>query len=168
MRASNARSVVKLAFEFLVLTATRSDEVRGAAWTEVDRDEGVWTIRARRTKGNREHRVPLCRRSLEILREARALGGSPLVFPSVRGKPLGNMAMSELLRRLRIVAVPHSFRSSFRDWAAEETEHPHEVAEAAPAHRFRNPIEVAYRRLGYLDSDCTEHHGVLLNLSTDL
>ena len=147
VRASNARPVVKLAFEFLVLTATRSGEVRGAVWTEIDRDEGVWTIPARRTKGNREHRVPLSRRALEILDEARALGGgSPLVFPRVGGKPIGNTAMSELLRGLRIAAVPHGFRSSFRDWTAEETDHPREVAEAALAHKVRNPIEAAYRR----------------------
>ncbi|WP_420632745.1 tyrosine-type recombinase/integrase [Candidatus Palauibacter sp.] len=81
VQASNARPVVKLAFEFLVLTATRSGEVRGALWTEIDRDEGAWIIPAPRTKGNREHRVPLCGRALEILEEARALGrGSPLVF----------------------------------------------------------------------------------------
>ena len=75
VRASITRSVVKLTFEFLVLTATRSGEVRGAVWKEIDRDEGVWTIPARRTKGNRVHRVPLSRRSLEILEEARAIGG---------------------------------------------------------------------------------------------
>ena len=90
VRASKSGPVVKLAFEFLVLTATRSGEVRGAVWPEIDRDEGVWTIPAPRTKGNREHRVPLSRRALEILEEARALGrGSLLVFPSVRGNPLG-------------------------------------------------------------------------------
>ena len=146
--ASNARPVVKLAFEFLVLTATRSGEVRGAVWTEIDRDEGVWTIPAPRTKGNREHRVPLCRRALEILEKARALDrGSPLVFPSVRrGKPMASTAMSELLSELKIGAVPHGFRSSFRDWAAEETDHPREVAEAALAHKVRNQIEAAYRR----------------------
>ena len=147
VRASDARPVVKLAFEFLVLTATRSGEVRGAAWTEIDRDQGVWTIPASRTKANREHRVPLCRRALEILDEARALArGNLLVFPSVGGKPIGSTAMSELLRALKIGAVPHGFRSSFRDWAAEETDHPHEVAEAALAHTVRNQIEVAYRR----------------------
>ena len=147
VRASNTRPVVKLLFEFLVLTATRSGEVRGAVWTEIDRDEGVWTIPAQRTKGNRGHRVPLSRRALEILEEARALGGGgPLVFPSVRGKPLGSTAMSDLLRALRIAAVPHGFRSSFRDWAAEETDHPRKVAEAALAHKVRNQIEAAYRR----------------------
>ena len=147
VRASRARPVVKLAFELLVLTATRSGEVRGAVWTEMDRDQGVWSIPAPRTKGNREHRVPLCRRGLEILEEAQALSrSSPLVFPSVGGKPIGNTAMSELLRELKIEAVPHGFRSSFRDWAAEETDHPREVAEAALAHKVRSQIEAAYRR----------------------
>ena len=107
----------------------------------------MWTIPALRTKGNREHRVPLSRRALEILEEASVLGrGNPLVFPRVGGKPIGNTAMSELLRGLKIAAVPHGFRSSFRDWAAEETDHPREVAEAALAHKVRNPIEAAYRR----------------------
>ena len=147
VRASKARPVLKLAFEFLVLTATRSSEVRGAAWTEVGRDEGVWTIPAPRTKENREHRVPLSRRAVEILDQARALGGGgPLVFPSMHGKPLGSTAMAGLLRALKIAAVPHGFRSSFRDWAEEETDHPREVAEAALVHKVRNPIEAAYRR----------------------
>ena len=159
VRASKARPVVKLAFELLVLTATRSGEVRGAAWKEIDREAGVWTIPAGRTKGNREHRVPLCRRALEVLEEARKLpGGSPLVFPSVGGKPLGNTAMSELLRELGIAAVPHGFRSSFRDWAAEETDHSREVAEAALAHKVRNQIEAAYRR-----SDLFERRRVLMD-----
>ena len=123
--ASTSGPVVKLAFECLVLTATRSGEVRGAVWTQIDRDKGVWTIPAPRTKGNREHRVPLSRRALEILEEARAFGrGSVLVFPSVRGKPLGDTAMPRLLRTLRIAAVPHGFRSSFRDWADEATDSP--------------------------------------------
>ena len=138
---------MKLAFEFLVLTATRSGEVRGAIWTEIDRDEDAWIIPAPRTKAAREHRVPLCRRALEILEKARALGrGSPLVFPSVRGKPMASTALSELLRELGIAVVPHGFRSSFRDWAAEETDHPREVVEAALAHKVRNQIEAAYRR----------------------
>ena len=146
VRASNSKPLVKLAFEFLVLTATRGGEVRGAAWTEIDVDHEVWTIPAPRTKTNREHRVPLSRRALEILGEARAVGrGSPLVFP-MRGNPLSNTAMSRLLKRLGIKAVPHGFRSSFRDWAAEETDHPREVAEAALAHMVRNQVEAAYRR----------------------
>ena len=137
----------QLAFEFLVLTATRSGEVRGALWAEIDQDEGAWIIPAPRTKGNREHRSPLCRRALEILEEVRALGrGSPLVFPGLHGKPVASTALSELLRELEIAAVPYGFRSSFRDWAAEETDHPREVVEAALAHRVRNQVEAAYMR----------------------
>ena len=147
VRVSNARPVVQLAFEFLVLTATRTGEVRGAVWTEIDRDEGVWTIPAPRTKGNREHRVPLCRRALEILEEARALGrGSPLVFPGLRGKPLANTGMWEMLKELRIAAVPHGFRSGFRDWCGECSTAPREVAEAALAHVVRDKVEAAYAR----------------------
>ena len=149
IRASNAKSVVKLAFEFLMLTAARSGEVRGAVWTEIDRDEGVWTIPATRMKAKREHRVPLCHRVLEILDEARTLseGRSELVFPSAQqGKQLGDMMLSGLLKDLKIAAVPHGFRSSFRDWAAEETDHPREVIEAALAHVVQNKVEAAYAR----------------------
>ena len=115
-------------------------------WKEIDRYEGVWTIPARRTKAMREHRVPLCRRALEILEEAWALGrGSPLVFPGLRRKPLTSTGMWEMLRGLRIAAVPHGFRSSFHDWAAECTDAPHAVMEAALSHVVRNQIEAAYR-----------------------
>ena len=147
VRGSTSKPAVKLAFELLVLTATRSGEVRGAAWTEIDLDHEAWTIPAGRTKTNREHRIPLSRRALEILDEARTLGrGSPHVFPSVRGNPLDGGALARLLKRLGIAAVPHGFRSSFRDWTAEETDHPREVAEAALAHVVRNQVEAAYRR----------------------
>ena len=148
VRASSARPVVKLAFEFLVLTAARSGEVRGAVWTEMDRDGSVWTLPATRMKTRREHRVPLCRRPLEILDTVRRLGdGGRFVFPSVQpGKQLGDMMLSGLLKDLKIAAVPHGFRSSFRDWAAEETNHPREVIEAALAHVVRNRVEAAYAR----------------------
>ena len=107
----------------------------------------MWSIPAPRTKGNREHRVPLCRRALEILEEARALSHSrPLVSPSRGGKPFATTTLSELLRELNVAAVPHGFRPSFRDWAAEETVHPREVAEAALAHKVRSQIEAAYLR----------------------
>ena len=147
VRASRARRVVKLVFEFLVLTAARSGEARGARWTEMDLAAGVWTVPAGRMKGKREHRVPLCRRALAILDAARALPErGPLTFPTARGRPLKDMALSGLLKDLGIAAVPHGFRSSFRDWAAEETDHPREVAEAALAHTVRNPVEAAYAR----------------------
>ena len=159
VRASRARPAVKLAFEFLVLTATRSGEVSGAVWTEMDRDEGVWSIPAPRTKRNREHRVPLCRRALEILEEARALSrGSPLVFPGVGEKPIGNTPMSELLRELNVAAVPHGFRSSLRDWAPEEADHPREVIETVLAPVVRNRVEAVYAR-----SDLFERHRVLMD-----
>ena len=156
VRASGARPVVKLAFEFMVLTAARSGEARGAPWAEMDAAAGVWTVPAGRMKAKREHRVPLCRRAVEVLDAARALaGGGPggragsepkLVFPTARGGVLKDMALSGLLKDLGIAAVPHGFRSSFRDWAAEETDHPREVVEAALAHTVRNPVEAAYAR----------------------
>ena len=147
VRGSRARPVVKLAFEFLVLTAGRSGEVRGAEWRELDVAAGVWTIPATRMKAKREHRVPLCGRAVEVLAEARGLGGGGgLAFPTARGRQLKDMALSGLLRDLEIAAVPHGFRSSFRDWAAEETDHPREVVEAALAHTVRSPVEAAYAR----------------------
>ena len=147
VRASEGMPVVKLAFEFLVLTAARWGEVRGAEWAEIDRREGVWTVPATRMKAKREHRVPLCRRAVEILEEARTLDdGSPLVFTDGAGRQLNGKRLRRLLRKHGIAAVPHGFRSSFRDWAAEETDHPREVIEAALAHVVQNKVEAAYRR----------------------
>ena len=139
---------VKLALEFLVLTAARWGEVRWAEWAEIDPAGSVWTIPARRMKAKREHRVPLCRRAPEILNEARTLdhGASPLIFTSGGGKALADKGLCNPLQRLEIAAAPHGFRSSFRDWAAEETNHPREVVEAALAHVVQNKVEAAYRR----------------------
>ena len=151
---------VRLAFEFLVLTAARWGEVRWAEWAEIDRDEGVWTVPARRTKANRQHRVPLCGRALEILAAAQAFGegAGPLVFTRPGGKPLDDKQLRCLLREHRIAAVPHGFRSTFRDWAAEETNHPREVIEAALAHVVRNWVEAAYAR-----SDLFERRRTLMD-----
>ena len=147
VRASEGMPVVKLVFEFLVLTAARWGEVRGADWAEIDRTDGVWTVPATRMKAKREHRVPLCRRAVEILDEARTLhDGSPLVFTDGAGRQLNGKRLRRLLRKHGIAAVPHGFRSSFRDWAAEETDHPREVIEAALAHVVQNKVEAAYRR----------------------
>ncbi len=152
VRGSRARPVVKLAFEFLVLTAARSGEVRGAEWRELDAAAGRWTIPATRMKAKREHRVPLCGRAVEVLAEARGLGGGGgLAFPTARGRQLKDMALSGLLKDLEIAAVPHGFRSSFRDWAAEETDHTREVVEAALAHTVRNAVEAAYARSDLFD-----------------
>ena len=122
---STALPAAKLAFEFLVLTAARWGEVRWAEWAEIDRDAGVWTVPARRTKANRQHRVLLGGRALEILEAARTLGegAGPLVFTRGQGKPLDDKQLRWLLREQGIAAVPHGFRSSFRDWAGEETDH---------------------------------------------
>ncbi len=147
VRASRAWVGVQLAFEFLVLTAARSGEVRLAAWDEIDLVASVWTIPATRMKAKREHRVPLSSRAVEILQEAKRLGGSAssecadLVFPSQRGNPISSAKLSALVRELGIAAVPHGFRSSFRDWASERTNHPREVIEAALAHVVRALID---------------------------
>ena len=148
LRASNAAPVALLAFEFLVLTAARWGEVRWAEWSEIDQTEGMWTVPETRMKSKREHRVPLCRRAKEILEEARTLndGAARLVFTRGGGKPLADRQLRQLLHRNEIAAVPHGFRSSFRDWAAEETDHPREVVEAALAHVVKNKVEAAYRR----------------------
>ena len=130
-----------------MLTAARSGEIRGARWTEIDTADHVWTVPATRTKAQREHRVPLGRRAEKILDATRAISnGNALVFPSGRGKRLNDMALSGLLKTLEIPAVPHGFRSTFRDWAAEETNHPLEVVEAALAHVVQNKVEAAYAR----------------------
>ena len=147
-RAAKPGKVDTLAFEFLVLTATRGGEIRGAVWSEIDRDAGVWTIPASRMKSGREHRVPLSGRAVKILDAARKLwnGESPIVFVNERGKPLTRKRPGRLLLSCGVSAVPHGFRSSFRDWAAERTDHPREVVEAALAHVVQNKVEAAYLR----------------------
>ena len=160
VRESRALEVAKLAFEFLVLTAARWSEVRWAEWAEIDRSGRVWTIPPRRMKTNRRHRVPLCGRALEILEAAQALseGASPLVFSRGQGRPLHDSMLRRLLRELGVAAVPHGFRSTFRDWAAEETDHPREVIEAALAHLVQNRVEAAYAR-----SDLFERRRTLMD-----
>ena len=146
IRATEAWPSTKLAFEFLVLTATRSGEVRLASWEEIDLEKADWTIPGERMKANREHRVPLSGRALEVLREAGEFSsGCKLVFPSPRGKPLSNATLSKLCRDNAIGAVPHGFRSSFRDWCGE-TGQPRDVAEQALAHVIKNKAEAAYAR----------------------
>ena len=151
IRGTEAWPATKLAFEFLVLTATRSGEVRLALWKEMDLDDGVWTIPGERMKANREHRVPLSSRAVEVLREAREyFSGGKLVFPSPTGKALSNATLSKLCRENAIGAVPHGFRSSFRDWCGE-TAHPRDVAEQALAHVIKNKAEAAYARSDLFD-----------------
>ena len=145
--SSSGQPAVKLAFEFLVLTAARSGEVRLATWNEMDTAGAVWTVPAKRMKAKREHRVPLCVRAIEVLDAARTLGdGNPLVFPMRSGKAISMSTLPKMLEYHRVAAVPHGFRSSFRDWAAEQTDHPREVIEAALAHVVQNKVEAAYAR----------------------
>ena len=147
VRASQASVTTKDAFEFLVLTAARSGEMRLATSDEMDLDAGVWTIPAARMKAKRDHRVPLSGRALAILHDVRRLSdGTGLVFRSLRGKLLSNTTLSKLIKELGLAAVPHGFRSSFRDWAAERTSTPREVVEAALAHTVQNASEAAYAR----------------------
>ncbi|MCY1505984.1 Prophage integrase IntA [compost metagenome] len=134
------------ALEFTVLCAARSGEVRGAVWPEFDLDAGVWTIPPERMKATKEHRVPLSESALRILRAQPHLKDNELVFPSARGKQLSDMAMTAIMRRMEVDAVPHGFRSTFRDWARERTNYPRDLAEQALAHALDNKVEAAYRR----------------------
>ena len=163
MRESGAYRGLVLSFEFLVLTAARSGEVRGARWSEIDRDAAVWTVPGERMKAGREHRVPLSGRALAVLDEARQLAGSAdLVFPSATGRMPSQTGLRKMLRKVGIDAVPHGFRSSFRDWAAECTETPREVCELALAHVNSDRVEAAYRR-----SDLFERRRTLMQEWTD-
>ena len=151
VRRSKATVAAKLSLEFQVLTAARPGEARNARWSEMDMDARTWIIPAERMKAEREHRVPLSQRATEILAQGQALGDGSLVFPSRTGKPLSDMTHTKLLKTLGMDCVPHGFRSSFRDWAAEQTNAPHAVMEAALAHMVGNSTEAAYFRSDLFD-----------------
>lgn len=161
VHGSEAGISTKLAFEFLVLTATRSGEVRAARWNEIDAAKREWTIPASRMKAKKEHRIPLTDRCIAILDEAKPFmnGADSLIFPGTKAdKPLSDMTLSKLMKELKIQAVPHGFRSSFRDWAGETTHHPREVIELALAHRIKDKAEAAYAR-----SDLFEKRSILMD-----
>ena len=153
VRESKAHRSTVLALEFLVLTAARAGEVRFATWNEIDIEAATWTVPAERMKAGREHRVPLSPRALEILTEARSLGTgrTDLKFPGRTGKPIAERAFVQVLDRLGIDATAHGFRSSFRVWAAERTNIPREVCEAALAHTIKDKAEAAYQRSDLFD-----------------
>jgi integrase len=142
-----------IALRLVILTATRSGEVRGATREEFDLDEAVWTIPADRMKARRAHRVPLspaaCQLVSELMQVRRA--GTRLLIPAATGKPLSDMTLTKALRDLGESATAHGFRSAFRDWAAEQTSFPGEIAEAALAHVVPNAVEAAYRRTTFFD-----------------
>jgi integrase len=151
------------ALEFAALTAARSGEVRGAVWAEIDLDRALWTIPADRMKMSREHRVPLSAAAVALLKDMPRLEGTDMIFPSTKGGQLSDMALSATMRRIHEAeieaqrpgfidcvnkrpAVPHGLRSTFRDWVAERTHFPGEMAEVALAHKISSAVEAAYRR----------------------
>lgn len=143
LRAREAMAA--LALEFVILTATRTSELLGAKWGEVDLEKAIWTIPALRMKAGKEHRIPLSPRAVEILQTLK-LKSSEWLFPSEKGGKLSTMEMSMLLRRMKLDCTVHGFRSAFRDWSAECTGYAHEVCEMALAHTIGNKAEAAYRR----------------------
>ncbi len=142
------RGVAAMALEFVILTASRSGEVRGATIDEIDLAAKTWTVPASRMKEQREHRVPLCDRAMELIRTIRGTSINNILFPSPKlGRPLSDAALGTVMKATGASAyVVHGFRSSFRDFAAEETNHQREVAEAALSHAVGNSVERAYRR----------------------
>lgn len=151
MKALETRDgIASRCLAFTILTATRSGEARGATWAEINMEEAVWTIPGERMKGGREHRVPLSDAAMDILRgmDVAKKGPASFVFPGNRqGRPLSDMALTAVLRRMkRSDLTVHGFRSTFRDWCGDATSYPREVAEAALAHALRDKVEAAYRR----------------------
>jgi integrase len=142
--------------EFVILTACRSGEARGATWDEIDLDFATWTIPAARMKARREHRIPLSKPALELLRALPRIDGEPYVFPAPRGGALSDMSLCVLLRRMQsppqwtdksgAPIVTHGFRSTFRTWCEEQTNYPRSVTEAALAHVNADKVEAAYQR----------------------
>ena len=140
-------SMSALCLEFTILTAARSGEAMGARWSEIDLERGIWTVPRERMKAGRQHRVPLSARAREIVVGLAVARAGDLVFPGAKaGRPLSTMALEMVLRRMKVDATVHGFRSSFRDWSAEMTSTPREVAEAALAHTLESKVEAAYRR----------------------
>ena len=134
------------ALEFTILTAARSGEVRGATWQEIDLGSEVWTVPGERMKAGRQHRVPLSPAAVDLLRRLPRIGAGNLIFPGMKDQPLSDMSLTAVMRRMKVDAVPHGFRSTFRDWAGDRTDYPRDLAELALAHILENKTEQAYRR----------------------
>ena len=140
------------ALQFLILTATRTSEALGARWDEIGFDQQMWSIPASRMKTGREHRVPLSARAIAILKEMAKVRQNELVFPGAReGRPISRMALVNLIERLAPEVTVHGFRSTFRDWCAEQTNFPREAAELALAHSIGDSVERAYQRSDLLE-----------------
>ena len=155
------------ALEFAILTASRSNEVFGATWNEINLSDSIWTIPAQRMKAAKEHRVPLSDEAKELLKGLHKFKDNNLVFPAPRGGKLSDMSITMLIRRMHQdeldakrngfldpkqnkVATTHGFRSTFRDWSADQTDYPREVCEHALAHKLPDEVEAAYLRTDYL------------------
>ncbi|MBX9793377.1 MAG: integrase arm-type DNA-binding domain-containing protein [Burkholderiaceae bacterium] len=134
------------ALEFAILTASRTGAVRAAAWDEIDLEGRTWTTPGDKMKSGRPHRVPLSPRAVELLKTLPRFDAVPLVFPGTKGKPMSDMSLTAVMRRMELSAVPHGFRSTFSDWCAERTATPAEVREMALAHGGGDSTEEAYRR----------------------
>lgn len=139
------------ALEFTILTAARSGEVRGAVWSEIDLNQGIWTVPEQRMKAGKEHRVPLSGDAVQVLLKLPRLHATVLVFVAPRGGLLSDIALTAVLRRMQVNAVPHGFRSTFRDWCAEHTNYAKAVCEMALAHTIANKTEAAYRRCDMIE-----------------
>ncbi|WP_293844744.1 site-specific integrase [Sphingopyxis sp.] len=152
-RLADKGGIGALALRALILTAARSGEVRGATWSEIDLDAAVWTVPAERMKARRVHRVPLSPPAVVLFRNAASIrrAGTDLIFPATSGKTLSDMTLTKALRDMQAPCTVHGFRSTFRDWAAEQTSLPGEIAEAALAHTVPNAVEAAYRRTDFFD-----------------
>lgn len=153
-RLRERESFSRLALQFAILTVARSGEVRGAAWSEIDVENALWTIPKERMKAQREHVVPLSKPALRIIERCSQLRTREcrLIFPGMKGdKPLSDMTLTKLLREMKQPYTAHGFRSAFRDWVSEETDVQGEVAEAALAHMVRDKTEAAYRRGSLLE-----------------
>lgn len=145
-------NIGRLALEAVILTSTRSGEVRGARWNELNDDFTTWTVPAERMKAGVAHSVPLSKQAAEVFRQAACvrIKGCDLVFPGqIMGSPLSDMTLLEIVRGMKVPATVHGFRSTFRDWVADVTDFPREVAEAALAHTLENKVEAAYRRTDF-------------------
>ena len=155
LRSKNSTSA--RALEFLVLTAVRSGSVRSATWAEIDLNKKLWSIPAEHTKAKREHKVPLPQQAVSLLTSLPRMAGTALLFPNPKGTELSDMAISQLMRGMRergelaVEAVPHGFRSTFRDWAAEQTSYPDEIRKAASGHAVGDAVKEAYQRTDLLE-----------------
>ena len=142
----NQEGISARGLEFAILTASRSGEVRGAQWSEIDLDAKVWTIPANRMKARKEHKVSLSDSAITLLQNAIRFEGNDLVFPSPRGGMLSDMGFAAVLKRMHIDVVPHGFRATFKTWASERTNYPRDVVERALAHTIGTKVEQSYER----------------------